>query len=108
MSNEEARENRKDGFFFLVVGLLIFLQIVITPQAGGPHHHSMMFPLPLLAFAFLARSLYDYFRTKKLSLVVAFFVGAVATCIFLVNVHNTMFYLSHFRGNKHYLSFWFR
>jgi len=106
MSNANARENRKNGFFCLLIGFLIFVQIVITPQAGGPHHHSMMFPLPLLAFAFLARSLYDHFRTKNLSQVVAFPVGAVATCIFLVNIHNTMTYLSHFRSNTHYRPLW--
>ena len=106
ISNANARENRKNGFFCLLIGFLIFVQIVITPQAVGPHHHSMMFPLPLLAFAFLARSLYDHFRTKNLSQVVAFPVGAVATCIFLVNVHNTMIYLSHFRSNPHYRPLW--
>jgi hypothetical protein len=58
-SNSEARENRKNGFFCLVIGFLIFIQIAITPQAGGPHHYSMIFPLPLLAFAFLAKSLYS-------------------------------------------------
>jgi len=36
MLDAEARENRKNGFFCLLIGLLIFLQIVITPQAGGP------------------------------------------------------------------------
>jgi hypothetical protein len=106
MSNANARENRKNGFFCLLIGFLIFVQIVITPQAGGPHHHSMIFPLPLLAFAFLARSLYDHFRTKNLSKVVAFPVGAVAACIFLVNIHNTMIYLSHFRSNPHYRPLW--
>jgi hypothetical protein len=106
MSNAEARENRKNGIFCLLIGLLIFLQIVITPQATGPHHHSMIFPLPLLAFAFLARSLYDHFRTKKLSQVVAFITGAVATCIFLVNIYNTMVYLSHFRNDPRYPPLW--
>ncbi len=106
MSNAEARENRKNGIFCLLIGLLIFLQIVITPQATGPHHHSMIFPLPLLAFAFLARSLYDHFRTKKLSQVVAFITGAVATCIFLGNIHNTKVYLSHFRNDPRYAPLW--
>ena len=106
MSNAEARENRKNGIFCLLIGLVIFIQILITPQARGPHHHSMIFPVPLLAFAFLARCLYDHFRTKKLSQVVALPLVAAATCIFFVNIHNTMSYLSHFRSNPHYGPLW--
>ena len=106
MSNAEARENRKNGLFCFLIGFLIFVQIVITPQAGGPHHYLMIFPWPFLAFAFLARSLYDHFRTKKLSQVVALPLVAAATCIFFVNIHNTMSYLSHFRSNPHYTSMW--
>jgi hypothetical protein len=106
MSNAEARENRKNGLFCFLIGFLIFIQIVITPQAGGPHHYLMIFPWPFLAFAFLARSLYDHFRTKKLSQVVALPLVAAATCIFFVNIHNTMSYLSHFRSNPHYNAQW--
>jgi hypothetical protein len=90
----------------VVVGFLIFVQIVITPQAGGPHHHSMIFPLPILALAFFSRSLYDHFGTKKFSRIVAFSAGAGAMLIFLVNIHNTMIYLSHFRSNPHYQPLW--
>ena len=106
MSNAVARENRKNGLFCFLIGFLVFVQIVITPQAGGPHHYVMIFPWPLLTFAFLARSLYDHFRTKKLSQVVALPLVAAATCIFLVNIHNTMRYLSHFRSNPHYTAQW--
>ena len=106
MSNAVARENRKNGLFCFLIGFLIFVQIVITPQAGGPHHYAMIFPWPLLTFAFLARSLYNHFRTKKLSQVVALPLVAAATCIFLVNIHNTMRYLSHFRSNPHYTAQW--
>ena len=106
MSNAVARENRKNGLFCFLIGFLIFVQIVITPQAGGPHHYAMIFPWPLLTFAFLARSLYDHFRTKKLSQVVALPLVAAATCILLVNIHNTMRYLSHFRSNPHYTAQW--
>ena len=53
----EARENRRHGFFLLLISFLVFVQILVTPQAGGPHHYSMIFPLPLLAFVFLAQPL---------------------------------------------------
>jgi hypothetical protein len=109
ISNAEARENRKNGFFCLLIGFLIYVQILITPQAVGPHHHLMIFPLPILAFAFLARSLYDHFRTLKLSALVVVTAGAAAAAaisLSLVNVNNTMVYLSHFRNNLYYTSIW--
>src|SRR5262249_17846228 len=94
------------GLFCFVIGFLIFVQIVITPQAGGPHHYLMVFPWPVLAFAFLARSLYDHFRTKQPSQVLALPLVAAAACIFFVNIHNTMSYLSHFSIDQHYTPFW--
>src|SRR5256886_2305813 len=106
MSDAEARENRKNGFFCLLIGFLIFLQIVITPQAGGPHHYSMIFPLPLLAFAFLARSLYTQLASKNLRRLAAVLLGSAAVFVFAVNVHNTAVYLSHFRTNSHYGPHW--
>src|SRR5437870_6072785 len=106
VSDAEARENRKNGFFCLLIGFLIFLQIVITPQAGGPHHYSMIFPLPLLVFAFLARSLYTQLASKNLRRLAALLVGVAAVFVFAVNVHNTAVYLSHFRANSHYSPRW--
>ncbi len=102
----EARENRRNGFFLLLIGFVIFLQIFITPQAGGPHHYSMIFPLPLLASVFLAHALYERVSTKNLCRFATFlFVGA-STCIFVVNVHNTMWYLSRFRTDSHFNPRW--
>ena len=106
MSDAEARENRKNGFFCLLIGFLIFLQIVITPQAGGPHHYSMVFPLPLLAFASFARSLYMQLASKNLKRLAALLLGSAAVFVFAVNVHNTTVYLSHFRTNSHYGPHW--
>jgi len=106
MLDAEARKNRKNGFFFLLIGFLIFLQIVITPQAGGPHHYSMIFPLPLLGFAFLGRSLYTQLAWKNLQRLAAVLLGSAAVLVFAVNVHNTAVYLSHFRTNSHYSPHW--
>ena len=106
MSNAGAREDRKDGLFCLVVAFLIFLQILITRQAGGPHHYLMVFPLPLLAFAFLAKSVYTQLADKNLRLVGALVFCSAAVCLFAVNVHNSAAYLSHFRANTHYNPRW--
>jgi Dolichyl-phosphate-mannose-protein mannosyltransferase len=108
ISDVKARENRKNGIFCLLLGFLIFLQIAITPIAGGPYHpnhYSMIFPFPLLAFAFLAKSLNTQFGTKSPRRAGAL-LGLSAVCLFAVNVHNTTAYLSHFRTNAHYSPQW--
>jgi Dolichyl-phosphate-mannose-protein mannosyltransferase len=106
LSNAQARENRKNGLFCLLMGFLIFAQIVITLHAGGPHHYAMIFPLPLLAFAFLAKSLYTQIATQNLRLLAAMLLASAAICLFVVNTHNTAAYLSHFRTNPHYKPRW--
>jgi hypothetical protein len=106
MSNSGGRENRRNGFFCLLIGFLIFIQIAITPQAGGPHHFSMIFPLPVLAFAFLAKSLYSQLAKGASPHLAAFVVSSAAICIFVVNGYNTLIYLSDFRSNLHYNPRW--
>ena len=102
----QASENRKDGLFFSLIGVLIFAQIVITPQAGGPHHYSMIFPLPLLAFVFLARPLYGQIATKNSSRFATLLLFFAAACVFMVNVHNTGWYLSRLRTDSQYNPRW--
>jgi hypothetical protein len=104
--NAEARESRRNGFFFLLIGFLIFVQIVVTPQAGGPHHYSMIFPLPLLAFVFLAQPIYRQLATKNLRRLAACLLVSAAVCVFIVNLHNVAGYLSRFRTTSHYNPRW--
>jgi hypothetical protein len=106
VNNAEASENRRHGLFFLLMGFLVFVQIVITPQAGGPHHYSMIFPLPLLAFVFLAQPLYRQVDIKKLRGFAALLLVSVALGVFLVNVHNLAGYLSRCRTSSHYNPRW--
>jgi len=106
MPNALARENRKNSLFCFLIGFLIFVQIVITPQAGGPHHYSMIFPWPLLALAFLGKSVYTQFATKNFRHLAGILLGSAAVCVFVVNVHNSAKYLSHFRDNSHYNPRW--
>jgi hypothetical protein len=106
MSNALARENRKNGLFCFLIAFLIFLQIVITPQAGGPHHYSMIFPWPLLAFAFLGKSVYTQFAAKNFRYLGGVLLGSAAVCLFVVNVHNSAEYLSHFGATPHYNPRW--
>jgi hypothetical protein len=104
--NPEDQENRKNGFFLLFIGMLLFLQIAITPQAGGPHHYSMIFPLPLLAFVFFAQPLYRQLATKNLRCFAVFLLISLATAVFVVNLHNTMECLSRFKANASYNPRW--
>jgi 4-amino-4-deoxy-L-arabinose transferase-like glycosyltransferase len=106
MSNALARENRKNGLFCFLIAFLIFVQIVITPQAGGPHHYLMVFPWPLLALAFLGKSVYTQLATKNFWHLGSLLFGSAAVCLFVVNVHNSAEYLSHFRANPHYSPRW--
>ncbi len=106
VQNAEARDNQRNGFFFLLIGLLVFVQIVITPQAGGPHHYSMIFPLPLLTFVFIAQPLYRQLATKNLRRFAALVLLSAAVCAFVVNVHNVGEYLSRFRTSSHYNPRW--
>jgi hypothetical protein len=66
----------------------------------------MIFPLPLLAFAFLGKSVYTKLTTKNLRHLGGFLLGSAAVCLFVVNVHNSAAYLSHFRTNPHYNPRW--
>src|SRR5205814_8313924 len=59
------------------------------------YHYSMIFPLPLLGFAFLGRSLYTQLAWKNLQRLAAVLLGSAAVLVFAVNVHNTAVYLSH-------------
>jgi hypothetical protein len=106
VQNPETRENRRNGFFLLLIGFLVFVQIVMTPQAGGPHHYSMIFPLPVLAFAFLAQPLYRQLATKNLRRFAALLFVSAAVWVFVVNLHNVGTYLSRFGTSSHYNPRW--
>ena len=98
----EARENWRHGFFLLLISFLVFVQILVTPQAGGPHHYSMIFPLPLLAFIFLAQPLYRHLAAKTVRRFAALVLIFAAVCVFTVNLYNMGSYLSRLRTNSHY------
>jgi hypothetical protein len=65
-SNSGGRENRKNGFFCLVVGFLIFIQIAITPQAGGPHHYPMNFSVASLGVRLRSEVVVSRVATRNL------------------------------------------
>jgi hypothetical protein len=66
----------------------------------------MIFPLPLLAFVFLAESLYTQLTTENLRRLAILLFSSAAVCLFVVNVHNTAGYLFHFRTNPNYNPRW--
>jgi hypothetical protein len=102
----QAREDCKSGLFFSLIGFLVFLQIVITPQAGGPHHYSMVFPLPFLAFVFLAQPLYRRLASNNLRRLATLLFLFAAACVLVVNAHNTLWYLARLRTDSQYNPRW--
>jgi hypothetical protein len=77
----------------LLMFAAIFMQIVLTPQAGGPHHTIMLFPLDLLA-CFAAAFLF----TNTLSVrkrYVATLLGGIVLLIWTGSEMQTL--QSHFR-----------
>jgi hypothetical protein len=64
--NSGVRENRKNDFFCLVVAFLIFIQIAITPQAGGQHHYPMNFSLASLSVRLPSEVAVSQVATKNL------------------------------------------
>jgi hypothetical protein len=87
---------------FLMFGI-IFLEMVLTPQAGGPHHTIMLFPFDLLA-GFVAAFLFANFFSNKVQRIVLLLegcvlVGLVASNLRSLEVHFSKFEdISSFRG----------
>lgn len=52
-----VRRLNKYILFFLTIFFLIFLQIALTKQAGGPHHIMMLWPLHILIMSLMLSSI---------------------------------------------------
>jgi hypothetical protein len=62
--------------------------------------------LPLLAFLFLAKSVYSQLAAEKVRRLGALLLSSAAVCLFIVNLYNTAEYLFHFRADPHYNPRW--
>jgi hypothetical protein len=102
--------NCKAGWFCMPAIFLIFIQIIITPQAGGPHHHVMFFPFSLLALAFFARAITQHLANDKRRVptarVVAALTFAAGVVLAFANATNTYKYLRHFQTSSAYNPRW--
>ncbi len=82
---------------------IIFIEMVLTPQAGGPHHVIMLFPFDLLA-GFVAAFLFAHSFSKKPQRTVVLLegcvlLGLVASNLRSLEVHFGKFEdISSFRG----------
>ena len=82
---------------------IIFIEMVLTPQAGGPHHVIMLFPFDLLA-GFVAAFLFAHSFSKKPQPIVVLLegcvlLGLVASNLRSLEVHFSKFEdISSFRG----------
>ncbi|HHT9125902.1 MAG TPA: ArnT family glycosyltransferase [Candidatus Brocadiia bacterium] len=62
--NFRNRAFNKKHLFIPLMGLFIFLQIVITPEATGGHHTMMLYPFIHIFLGTTLACLFDYFRNK--------------------------------------------
>ena len=81
---------------------IIFVEIVVTPQAGGPHHMIMLFPFDLLAgfsAAFLFANTFPGMRRQIISLEGCVLIIWVASNLRSFEMHFSKFRdMSSFRG----------
>jgi hypothetical protein len=105
----DDRNKKVDGWrlrfclWCLLMFGIIFLEMILTPQAGGPHHTVMLFPFDLLAgfvAAYLfANSLSKKFRPMVLVLESCVLFGLVASNLISLGVQFSKFDdISSFRG----------
>jgi 4-amino-4-deoxy-L-arabinose transferase-like glycosyltransferase len=102
--------NCKAGWFCMTAMFLVFIQIIITPQAGGPHHHVMVFPFSLLALVLFTRAITQHLANDKRQVSTARLFNVLTVAAFLLlaaaNAANTFKYLRHFRTSTAYNPRW--
>jgi hypothetical protein len=88
----------------LLMFVIIFVEIVVTPQAGGPHHMIMLFPFDLLAgfgAAFLLANTFPGMRR-----VVVFLEGCVLIIWVASNLRSFEMHFSKFRDANSFRGRW--
>ncbi len=107
--SSSARPNRsREWRFCLWLALIfagLFLQIVITPQAGGPHHAMMLFPLDIMACVVAAHLSVSYLpRITSGACTVA---GAAALLVFCgAQMGNLSLHFQRFTTNSAFKAHW--
>jgi hypothetical protein len=101
----EHRGEDKAMWFFILVFAIIFIEIVLTKQGGGPHHVMMLYPLHyLILFAgigFLRRCLPERYTTIcTTGCLLAYLVGVGG------QLYADAGYISAFREGKHFTAAW--
>jgi len=74
---------------------IIFIEMVLTPQAGGPHHTIMLFPFDLLA-GFIAAFLFANAFSKKRQPIILLLEGCVLLCLVASNLRSLEVHFSKF------------
>ncbi|HEY5892368.1 MAG TPA: glycosyltransferase family 39 protein [Chthoniobacterales bacterium] len=103
----EVRAKFRAGRFSVLTMALIFAQIVVTPQAGGPHHFVMLFPFPYLALGFFGKGIADASKDTVFKRLWVGSLGAAAMFVLGANIWNTSFYIRKFQNaSTHYNPRW--
>jgi hypothetical protein len=102
---EEGRPEDKVIWFFLLLFVIVFLEILCTKQAGGPHHLMMLYPLHyLILFAglrFLWTFLPERFASLGVSGCLLMYVVVIAGQLYADNI-----YISAFRDKRQFTPAW--
>jgi hypothetical protein len=84
---------------------IIFIEMVLTPQAGGPHHTIMLFPFDLLA-GFIAAFLFANAFSKKRQPIILLLEGCVLLCLVASNLRSLEIHFSKFADLSSFRGRW--
>ncbi len=84
---------------------IIFIEMVLTPQAGGPHHTIMLFPFDLLA-GFSAAFLFANAFSKKRQPIILLLDGCVLLCLVASNLRSLEVHFSKFADMSSFRGRW--
>ena len=84
---------------------IIFIEMVLTPQAGGPHHVIMLFPFDLLA-GFVAAFLFAQSFSKKPQRIIFLLEGCVLVGLLASNLRSLEVHFSKFEDVSSFRGRW--
>ncbi|MGD9504175.1 MAG: ArnT family glycosyltransferase, partial [Syntrophobacteraceae bacterium] len=101
-----CRQERPRLFvFFILLFLFTFIQIVVTPEAGGPHHVMTLMPFDLFAFV-ISVSFIEEINLSRLKYVSRRLAVAIIFSVVCINSYAVIKYDGKFAGSHDYYARW--
>jgi dolichyl-phosphate-mannose-protein mannosyltransferase len=89
----------------LIMFGITFIEMVLTPQAGGPHHVIMLFPFDVLA-GFVGAFLFAHSFYKKPQWIVLVVQGCVLLALVVSNLKSLQIHFSKFKDMSSFRGRW--